>query len=331
MKAALYRGTGPSTVLSVEEIATPEPRAGEVRVQVLFSGVNPTDWKSRAGATGSGPDGFQVPHHDGSGVVDAVGEGVTERVVGQRVWIYLAAFGNRYGTAAEYCVVPAVRTVPLPDSASDELGACLGVPALTAAHCLGGHPEALAGAHVLVAGGAGAVGHYAIELAKHAGAWVVTTVSSGAKAEMARAAGADLVVNYREPGATEVVKSFAPRMDRILELALGANLELDLAVAGPGTVIVVYASEAGDPVLPTRQFMNANVTLQYVLLYGVPAPEVAEAVTWTNGALATGALSELPLHLFPLDDVAAAQDAVEGGVVGKVLVVPHLHKQALLS
>jgi NADPH2:quinone reductase len=216
--------------------------------------------------------------------------------------------------------------VPLPDTASDELGACLGVPAVTAAHCLGGHPEALAGAHLLVAGGAGAVGHFAIELAKQAGAWVVTTVSSEAKAELARAAGADLVVNYRQPGATELVKSFASRMDRILELALGANLDLDLAVSGPGTVIVVYAAEANDPVLATRRLMNANVTLHYVLVYGVSAAELAAAVAWTNGAAATGALSDLPVHLFPLDDVAAAQDAVERGVVGKVLVVPGLHK-----
>ncbi len=245
-----------------------------------------------------------------------------DRTVGQRVWLYLAAYGNRYGTAAEYCVVPVARTVPLPDTASDELGACLGVPAVTAAHGLGGRPEALAGAHLLVAGGAGAVGHFAIELAKHAGAWVVTTVSSEAKAELARAAGADLIVNYRQPGAVELVKSFAPHMDRILELALGANLELDLAVSGPGTLIVVYAAEPDDPVLPTRRLMNTNVSLHYVLVYGVPATELARAVTWTNGALATGALSALPLHLFPLAKVAAAQDAVEGGVVGKVLVVP---------
>jgi NADPH2:quinone reductase len=326
MKAALYRETGPSTVLSVEEIATPEPQPGEVRVKILFSGVNPTDWKSRSALTGSGPKDFQVPHHDGSGVVDAVGEGVTDRAVGQRVWLYLAGSNNRYGTAAEYAVVPAERTVPLPDSASDELGACLGVPALTAAICLGGHPEALAGAHVLVAGGAGAVGHYAIEMAKHAGAWVVTTVSSEAKAQLARAAGADLVVNYRDPGAIELVRSFAPRMDRIIELALGANLELDLAVSGPGTVIVVYASEPNDPVLPTRRFMTANATVHYVLVYGVPAREIAQGIAWTNGALAVGALSVLPLHLFSLDDVAAAQDAVEHGAVGKVLVVPHLHK-----
>ena len=305
MKAALYRGTGPSSVLSVEEIATPGPGPGQVRVKVFFSGVNPTDWKTRSGATGGAPASFQVPHHDGSGAIDALGEGVTDRALGQRVWIYQAAYANRYGTAAEYCVVPAARTIPLPDSASYELGACLGVPALT--------------------GGAGAVGHFAIELAKHAGALVATTVSSEDKAEMARAAGADLAVNYREPGATELLKSFAPRMDRIVELALGANLDLDLAVSGPGTLIVVYAAEPSDPVLPTRRLMNANVMFRFVLLYSVPASELAEAVAWANGALVTGALTALPVHLFPLDDIAAAQDAVEHGAVGKVLVVPDRH------
>jgi NADPH2:quinone reductase len=242
--------------------------------------------------------------------------------VGQRVWLYLAAAGNRYGTAAEYCVVPSERAVPLPANASDELGASLGVPALTAAHCLGDGPGHLAGAGVLVAGGAGAVGHFAIELAKHAGARVVTTVSSKEKAELAQAAGADLVVNYRQPGAAEKVRSFAPQIHRIVEVALGANLELDLAVCQPGTVIAVYAAEGADPVLPTRRLMTANATLQYMLLYAVPKPQVAAAVAWVSEALAAGALSALPVHRFSLDEVAAAHDAVEGNAVGKVLVVP---------
>ena len=322
MKAAVYRETGASEVLSVEEIETPHPGPGQVRVRVAFSGVNPTDWKSRAGATGGRPQDFQVPHHDGSGVIDAIGEGVTARHVGERVWVYLAAAGNRYGTAAEYCVVPVERTVPLPDNASDELGASLGVPAVTAALCLGRDPRPLSGASVLVAGGAGAVGHFAIELAKQAGARVVTTVSSESKAELARAAGADLVANYRQPEATDLVKSFASPVDRVIEVALGANLDLDLAVSGPGTVIVVYASEDRDPVLPTRRFMTANAALQFVLLYTVPKPELAEAVAWTSNALAAGALSELPVHRYSLDDVAAAQDAVEHHALGKVLVVP---------
>ncbi len=322
MRAATYRGTGDSGVLSVDEVPTPDPGPGEVRVRITCSGVNPTDWKTRSGLTGRTPSEPQVPHQDGAGVVDAVGEGVVDRHVGQRVWVYLAALDNRWGTAAEHSVVPAGRTVPLPDGATDELGASLGVPAVTAAHCLGGVPGRLRDATVLVTGGAGAVGHYAIELAKHGGARVVTTVSSPEKAELARAAGADLVVDYRRPGFVDEVRSFTATVDRVVEVALGANLELDLALCHPGTEIVTYATEEHDPVLPTRRLMTANATIRFVLLYGVPHQQLADAVGWVDRAVQDGALSLLPLHRFPLDEVAAAQDAVEGGAVGKVLVVP---------
>ena len=322
MRAAIYRQTGDSSVLSVEEIPTPEPGPGEVRVRITHSGVNPTDWKTRSGMTGGAPSEPQVPHQDGAGVIDAVGEGVGVDRVGQRVWLYLAAFQNRWGTAAQYSVVPAERAVPLPDAASGELGASLGVPAVTAAHCLGGDPDRLSGTTILVTGGDGAVGHYAIELAKHAGARVVTTVSSPEKAELARDAGADLVVDYRQPGFVEEVERFSPAVDRVVEVAIGANLDLDLAVSRPGTEIVTYATEAEDPVLPTRRLMAANVTIRYVLLYGVPRRELADAVRWVDRAVRDSALSLLPLHRFPLDEVAAAQDAVEHGAVGKVLVLP---------
>lgn len=322
MRAAIYSKTGDSSVLSVEEVPTPDPGPGEVRVRITCSGVNPTDWKSRAGLTRTAPSEPQVPHQDGAGVVDAVGEGVSDRHVGQRVWVFLAASDNPWGTAAELSVVPAERTVPLPEGARDELGASLGVPAVTAAHCLGGGPDVVAGATVLVTGGAGAVGHYAIELAKHAGARVVTTVSTPEKAELARVAGADLVVNYREPGAAEKIRSFSPTVDRVVEVALGANLDLDLALCHANTEIVTYANEAEDPVLPTRRLMSANATLHYVLLYGVPAADLAAAVRWVDQAVQDGALSLLPLHRFSLDQIAAAQDAVEHGVVGKVLVIP---------
>lgn len=322
MRAALYRETGPSRVLHVEEVATPEPGPGEVRVKISASGVNPTDWKSRAGATGRAPDTFQVPHQDGAGTIDAVGPGVEERHVGDRVWIYLAAYQNRWGTAAEYCVVPAARTVPLPDKASFELGASLGVPALTAAHALGDDPVALDGTTVLVAGGSGAVGHYAIELAKHAGARAVTTVSSEEKAELARRAGADCVVNYRSPTVIDEVRAYTPTVDRIVEVALGANLELDLALCRPGTEIVVYANEERDPTVPTRRLMAANAAIRWMLLYNVPQEQLAMDVTWVSDALGAGALTELPIHRFALSDIAAAQDAVERHVPGKVIVVP---------
>ena len=321
MKAAVYRRTGPAAeVLAVEDLETPEPGPGQVRVRITRSAINPTDWKTRAGLTGADPDDFQIPHQDGAGVVDAVGDGVTDREVGQRVWLYLSAFGNRYGTAAEYSVVPAERAVPLPDDASDDLGACLGVPAVTAAHCLGGDPSALEGATVLVAGGAGAVGHFAIGLAKHAGARVVTTVSSEEKGELARAAGADLVVNYREEGAIERVRGFAERVDRIVEVALGANIELDLAVSD-NTTIAVYANEPHDPALPTRRLMVTNTTVSYVLLYNITAAAMAADVAWVRDAVASGALRPLASTPFGLDDVVAAQEAVENGAVGKVMLV----------
>ncbi|HTW08538.1 MAG TPA: NADPH:quinone reductase [Acidimicrobiales bacterium] len=325
MKAALYRRTGGSDVLKVEEIPTPAPGPGQVRVRVALSGVNPTDWKARSGATArpfAGSEGFQVPHHDGVGVIDAVGAGVGAERLGQRVWTYLAAHGNAYGTAAQYSIVPAGRAVPLPRDVPDELAASLGVPALTAAHCLGDEPAAVRGGTVLVAGGAGAVGHFAIELAKHAGARVVTTVSSDEKAALARSAGADLVVNYRSPTVAEEVKQFVPVVDRVVEVALGANIDLDLALSGPRTEIVVYASEPSDPLLPTRRLMTANAALRFVLLYGVPGAQLAACVSWVGDALAAGALSALPAHRFPLASVAEAQDAVEANVVGKVLVEP---------
>ncbi|MBK1787928.1 NADPH:quinone reductase [Prauserella cavernicola] len=320
MRAAVYRSTGPAAeVLEVVELELPEPGPGEVRVRIVTSGINPTDWKRRAGLTGRTPDGFQVPHHDGAGVVDAVGSGVDGLVVGQRVWLYLAAFGNRYGTAAEYAVVPAVRAVPLPDGASDELGACLGVPALTAAHCLGGNPGALQGRTVLVAGGAGAVGHYAIELAKHAGATVVATVSSDEKRALAEDAGADLVVRYPDQDVSRQIRDVVQHVDRIVEVAPATNLELDLAVLRDGGTIATYAAE-GDLVLPSGKLMTANVTLAFVLLYGVSSDQLADAVRWTSDALAVGALSALPVIPYALERVADAQDRVEQAAVGKVVL-----------
>ncbi len=324
MRAALYDHYGPAReVLRVEEIERPEPGAGEVRVKVEFSGINPTDWKSRSGATPRPIDGFQIPHHDGTGVIDAVGQGVDRGRIGQRVWLWMAAAGRRWGTAAEWTVVPEQQAVPLPENASAELGASLGVPAMTAHRCLFADGP-VNGKTVMVAGGAGAVGHFAIELAKHAGARVITTVSGPEKGELAAKAGADLVVNYREPGAADQIRSFAGPggVDHVVELALGADLQLDLAVIRPGARIITYAAEPADPVLPVRACMNANVVLRFVLLYGVPPEALEQAARGVSAALAAGALTELPVIRYGLDEIAAAQEAVAGGAVGKVLIVP---------
>jgi len=290
-------------------------------VRVRASGVNPTDYKTRSGATSRPIDEFQVPHQDGAGVIEAVGTGVDPARAGERVWVWLAAAGRRWGTAAEYTVVPSRHAVPLPSGVSFELGAMLGVPALTAHRCLFADGP-IAGKTVLVAGGAGAVGHFAIELGKWGGARVVSTVSSPAKAELAAKAGADLIVNYRDRDAVDQIRAFSPSVDRVVEVALGANLQLDLALATPETVVVVYAAEPSNPDLPVRACMTANVTLRFVLLYSVPDVAMNAGIRDVSAALAAGALTELPVHRYPLDHIVAAHEAVESGAVGKVIVEP---------
>ncbi len=322
MLAAVYDHTGPSDVLRVEEVRTPEPGPGEVRVRIAVSGVNPTDFKTRSGATGSIPDGqpFQVPNQDGAGTIDAVGEGVDTARVGERVWVAFAAKDSPWGTAAQYSVVPSERAVGLGD-ASFDLGASLGVPALTAHRCLLADGP-VDGRAVLVAGGAGAVGHAAIELGRHLGATVVATVSGPEKAELACAAGAHAVVNYRDEDAADQVRAAAPDgVHRVVEVALAHNLDLDLAVSAPGAAIVTYADDGSTVQLPSlRRLMTANLVLRFVLLYGVDSESLRQATADVAAAVAAGALTPLPVHRFALEGTAAAHDAVEGGAVGKVVI-----------
>lgn len=310
-----------------------EPGPGEVRVRVVVSGVNPTDWKRRVGATAV-VGSRSVPNQDGAGVVDAVGPGVTSLAVGDRVWTMLAAHDRPLGgTAQEFTVLPVERVHPLPAAASFDVGASLGVPAITAHRALTvaeGWPDRLApgsltGAVVLVAGGAGAVGHAAIQLARWAGATVVATTSTPVKAALATAAGAHHVVAYRDTDAAARIREIAPDgVDLIVELAAGANAELDRAVLRPGAAIAIYANDGDRPFeLPVRDYMTLNARLQFVLLYSAPPVALrnaAEDVIAAIGSLAVGADAGLPLHRFPLERSADAHDAVESGVVGKVLI-----------
>jgi NADPH2:quinone reductase len=339
MKSIVYTQTGDPSVLQLVESELPEPAAGEVRVRIVVSGVNPTDWKSRRGSAPgqSLPFPEVVPNLDAGGVVDAVGAGVDGLAVGDRVWTYLASYQRfRGGTAQEYTVLPASRVVPLPAAASFELGASLGVPAMTAHRALTVDedgptrlsPGALDGKVILVAGGAGAVGHAAIQLAKWAGATVITTVSGEEKAALVAAAGADHIVNYREPGAAEAIRAIAPNgVDLVAEVAAGHNLELDLAVlrASRG-VIVIYANDGGGAFnLDIRANMGLNARYQFVMVYTVGQRALDAAAADITAAVADGAMpvgddAGLPLHRFPLDRTADAHAAVESGVVGKVLV-----------
>ncbi|WP_328913062.1 MULTISPECIES: NADPH:quinone reductase [unclassified Streptomyces] len=331
MKAIIYTTNGSSDVLTLAERPVPEPGPGEVRVGIRVSGVNPTDWKSRQSTA---PTGEQVPNQDGSGVIDAVGEGVPESRVGERVWLWEAAFQRADGTAQEYVTLPARQAVALPEHASFDLGASLGIPALTAHRALtvaDGGPERLApgaldGRTVLVAGGAGAVGNAAIQLARWAGATVITTVSSAEKATLATAAGAHHVVNYREQDAAAEIRRVAPDgVHIVVEVAPNANSELNAAVAAFNAVVAFYADDGEAFNLPVRPSMVRNIRWQGLLVYTVPAAAKDHAVAAVTAAVAdrairVGTSAGLPLHRFPLAGTAAAHDAVSAATVGKVLI-----------
>jgi NADPH2:quinone reductase len=333
MRAVVYTETGPSSVLELVERPVPEPGPGEVRVRVVRAGVNPTDWKFRSG-TSQGYDEV-VPGQDGAGVVDAVGEGVDELAVGDRVWLVLAQSGRAYGATAELTVQPAALVVPLPDGADFELGASLGVPAVTAHRALTSSqdgptrlgPGTLDGTVVLVAGGAGAVGNAAIQLARWSGATVVTTVSSDEKASLARAAGAHHVVNYRTGDPQREILEIAPDgVDIAVEVAPAQNNPLDLAVVRNHGTIAIYANNGGETFeIDVRATFSRNLRYQFLLLYTLDPALVRAATEDINAAVAGGALrvgadAGVPLHHFPLEETAAAHDAVEAGTVGKVLI-----------
>jgi NADPH2:quinone reductase len=336
MRAVVYSQAGEPDVLRLIERPVPEPGPGEVRVRVSVSGVNPTDWKARRGSVAGQPvDPAVVPNQDGAGTIDAAGEGVDPSRVGERVWLWEAAWQRIDGTAQEFVVLPERQAVPLPDGLSFDVGASLGIPALTAQLCLTASelgprrltPGALSAQTVLVAGGAGAVGHAAIQLARWAGAHVIATVSGDEKAELARAAGAQHIVNYRSSGAADEILQIAPDgVDVVVEVAAGANAALDAAVLASNGTVTSYATDGGSQLpLSVGDLMGRNIRYQFVLVYTVPPAAkdaaVADVVAAaTDGALEVGAHAGLPLHRFPLDQTAAAHSAVEGGAVGKVLI-----------
>src|SRR5215218_6679054 len=290
MRAITYTRLGDPSVLELVEKPIPEPGDGEVRIRVLVSGVNPTDWKSRSGAFGGGPTEATVPNHDGAGLVDAVGAGVTGLGVGDRVWVTLAGDGRPAGgTAQEFTVIPAERVFALPAGADFELGASIGIPAVTAHRAL--------------------------------------TVAEAGPARLATAAGAHHIVNYKDADAAEAIRGVAPDgVDLVVEVAAGANAELDLAVLGPRGTISIYANDGGAPLnLDVRRNMGLNARYQFVLLYTVGWDRIVAAAADINqaiedGALGVGEQAGLPLHRYRLEDAAAAHAAVERGAVGKVLI-----------
>ena len=325
MRAAFYDRTGPAReVLQLGEIETPQPAPGQVRVRLSASGVNPSDVKSRAGArTRILPFPRIIPHSDGAGSIDAVGAGVSPERVGQRVWIWNAAWGRPSGTAAQYVVLPEAQAVELPANIAMDAGACLGIPALTAWHAVnvdGG----VGGKTVLIAGGAGAVGHYAIQIARAMGARrILTTISSPDKARLAVSAGADVAIDYRtEDAAARIAgETEGGGVDRVIEVDFGVNVALDAQAIRAEGDIVVYGSAAPEIAVPFVPMILKNVRLRFFIVYNLSAADRTSAIAGLTDLLRRGRLVHNIAQRLPLDRIAEAHELVEGGrAIGNVVL-----------
>ncbi len=325
MKAVWYEEFGQANeVLQFGELAEPQPAAGEVRVKLVTSGVNPVDVKRRMGGRGEMSAPHVVPHFDGAGVIDDVGAGVDETRVGERVWVFGAQWQRNFGTAAEWVTVPAMNAQTLPPDAEFDEGACLGIPALTAYPSVFADGE-VRGQTLLVTGGAGSVGRYAVQFAKLGGAQVIATVSSDEKAELAASAEADHVLNYKTEDVTARVNDITDGqgVDRIVEVEFGGNLKTSISVLRVGGVIATYASQASPtPTVPFYDLMYKSILVRHVLTFQVPDELLRRALADIARWLSVGELSHHIGATFHLSDTVAAHQAVEDGVFGKVLVRP---------
>jgi NADPH2:quinone reductase len=331
MRAAWYDEPGPARdVLHVGEVPTPGPAPGELLVRVHASGVNPSDFKRRASVDRSRrPGGRTIPHSDGAGTVEAVGPGVDPRWVGRRVWLWNAV--NRFGygspadgetgTAAEYVTIPPEFVAPLPDRTSFQVGACLGVPAFTAyTAVLGDGP--VADRWVLVQGGAGAVGELAVQIAVEGGAEVIATVSSPAKAERARAAGAHHVIDYRAEDVIAMVRTLTGGgVDKVVEVDFAANIQHDAGmIADHGSIVSYSSTSNARPTFPYYDLQFKAVTVRTVQVFTMPQALRREAAAAIGDLLATGRLRPTIAATYPLEQIGAAHEHAERGADGQVVL-----------
>ena len=317
MQAAWFEKFGPARdVLVLGEKPAPVPQPGEVLVRLRTSGVNPSDVKKRAG---SSPallnDGYVIPNSDGAGVIEAVGEGVDAKRVGEKVWVYQAQFGRRFGTAAQYVALDSVRAVNLPIEAGFDVGACAGIPIMTAHRCV--HADGpTAGRTILVTGGAGRVGYYAIQWAKMAGAKVIASASNARDAAVCREAGAKHVLNHREPGWGESVKALngGKPVDRVIDVEFGANLPEVLDCIRTSGIIATYSStQVKEPQLPFLRVMYLDLTIHFVIVYSMPEAAKKHAIADITQAFRHGMLQHRFADRVPLADIARANELVEQG------------------
>jgi NADPH2:quinone reductase len=323
MRAAFYERNGAARdVLHVADVDTPVPGPGEVRVRLKASGVNPSDVKAREGRTRKIAYPRVIPHSDGAGVIEMVGDGVPASRKGERVWVWNAQWKRPFGTCAEYVVLPAQYAVPMPAHVGDEAGACLGIPAMTAYNAVEVAGTAK-GMTVLVTGGAGGVGHYAIQFAKARGATVLTTVSSDAKAELARKAGADHTIDYKRENVGERVAALTGKamVDAVIEMDLAANAKLYPGILHARSSVVIYGTGSAEAAIPAQYLLTSGIRLQFIFVYELTAAERNSAVMGINRMLEDKTLINNVALTLPLADIVAAHEAVEQGkVMGNVVV-----------
>lgn len=322
MRAAFYERNGAAReVLRVGEVETPQAGPGEVRVKLSTSGVNPSDVKSRQGSTRKIAWPRVIPHSDGAGVIDQVGDGIAKARIGERVWIWNGQWKRAFGTAAETIALPAAQAVKLPDKVSFEAGACLGIPAMTAYHAIA-LAAAQKGTTLLVSGGAGSVSQYVIQFAKLAGATVLTTISSPEKAAAACEAGADHAIDYKRENVGERVMALTGKrgVDAVIEMDLAANAKLIPQVLRPKGSVIVYGT-SGEATLPAFFCLTQSIRLQFFLVYELDTAERERAVSAINRALSEGRLiNRVAQPTYSLADTAAAHEAVERGTIGNVII-----------
>ena len=323
MRAAFYERNGPARdVLKVGDIDQPKPGPGEVRVKLKTSGVNPSDVKSREGRTRKIAFPRVIPHSDGAGDIDMVGDGVPASRIGERVWLWNGQWKRPFGTCAEYIVLPAALAVKMPAAASYEAGACLGIPAMTAYHAVA-TADADAASTILVSGGAGGVGHYAIQFAKARGAVVIATVSSDAKAKLARAAGADHTIDYKREDVGAQVKDLTDGagVDAVIEMDIAANAKLYPGILHPRSAVVVYGTGSLEATIPSQFLLTNSIAIKYIFVYELTPEERAAAVAAINRMLESKMLINNVAQTMPLQDIVAAHEAVEQGkAMGNVVV-----------
>jgi len=323
MRAAYYEANGAAAqVLRLADVATPEPGPGEVRVKLATSGVNPSDVKSREGRTRKIAFPRVIPHSDGAGVIEKVGSGVPAARVGERVWTWNGQWKRAFGTAAEHIVLPSALAVRLPDHIGFAEGACLGIPAMTAYHAVA-TAETDSASTVLISGGAGGVGHYAIQFAKARGAVVITTVSSEEKAKLARQAGADHVIDYKREDVATAVMDLTDKagVDAVIEMDLAANAKLYPGVLHPRSQVVVYGTGAMEAAIPAQFMLVNQITMKWIFVYELTSKERDEAVGAINRLMEEKRLIHNVALTLPLGDIVRAHEAVEQGrTPGNVVV-----------